>query len=193
LLVERAIEIHNSQFAVHNSQLTVADVGTGSGCIAVALAVNLPDAQILATEASEEAMKVARINVERHEVADRVRLVQSDLLRELDPEIRFHIIAANLPYVAEAELAELSRSVRDYEPVGRALAAGPDGLAAIRRLLRQAPARLRPGGVILLEIGATQGAAASELARRHFPDADIRVLQDLAGLDRVVEIQTNGA
>lgn len=191
LLVERAIAIRNTQYAMQHSQPYIADVGTGSGCIAVVLATHLPQARIYATDVSPEALEAARINVERHTVRERVHLTRSHLLDDLEPDLRFDIIVANLPYVAESEWAQLPPGVRDYEPVERALAAGPDGLNLIRRLLAQAPARLRRGGAVLLEIGAEQGAAVSALARRHFPDAEVRVRQDLAGLDRVVEILTS--
>ena len=190
LLVERAITLRNTQYAVPHSQPHILDVGTGSGCIAVVLATHLPQAEVFATDISPEALEIARINIQRHAVEDRVHVIRSDLLDDLEPDLRFDIIVANLPYVAEPELAQLPPDVRDYEPVQPALAAGPDGLNLIRRLLTQAPARLRRGGAILLEIGAEQGAAVSTLARRHFPSAEVRVLQDLAGLDRAVEILT---
>lgn len=187
LLVDRAVEI--SKFEFRNSQLTIADVGTGSGCIAVALAVRLPDARIYATEVSAAAMEVAQLNIERHGVRNRVYLVQSDLLGDLASDMRFHIIAANLPYVSEPEVPELPPAVLDYEPVEWALAAGPDGLDPIRRLLDQAPARLHRDGVVLLEIGWQHGPAAEKLARQRFPKADIRIWPDLAGRDRAIEIQ----
>ncbi|MFQ5340068.1 MAG: peptide chain release factor N(5)-glutamine methyltransferase [Anaerolineae bacterium] len=190
LLVERAMAVRNLQDPMQQSQPYIADVGAGSGCITVALATHLPQARLYATDVSPQALEVTQINIKRHGVGDRVHLTRSDLLDDLEPNLRFDIIVANLPYVAEPELAQLPPGVRDYEPVERALAAGPEGLDLIRRLLTQAPARLRRGGAILLEIGATQGAAVSALARRTFPTAEIRVLQDLAGLDRVVEILT---
>jgi release factor glutamine methyltransferase len=195
LLVEQTLRIADwklrigdCDLSMHNSQLNIVDVGAGSGCIAITLAVHLENATIYAVDASDEALAVARINMERHGVADRICLVYSDLLANLDSRIQFDVIVANLPYVSEPELAGLPASVRDYEPVAWALAAGPDGLDLMRRLLDQARARLKPGGVILLEIGAAQGTAASALTRHHFPQADVRVLQDLAGLDRVVEV-----
>ncbi len=198
-LVERTIEIANSQpctglcrrGTIENSQLTIIDVGTGSGCIAVALAVNLPWATIYATESSEKALEVAHINRERHDVSERVHLIESDLLHNVPPDIQFDIVVANLPYVAVPEVADLPRSVRDYEPVEQALEAGRDGLDIYRRLLDQVPARLRAGGAVLFEIGWTQGTSAATLARQAFPDAEIRVLPDLAGRDRVVEVRTN--
>ena len=167
--------------------LTLADIGAGSGCVAVALAVHLPQATIYALDASADALAVAAANVARHTVEGRVRLLPGDLLEPL-PE-RVDVIVANLPYVRRDELPTLQPEVRDYEPRA-ALDGGPDGLASIRRLLAQAAACLRPGGVIFLEIGAEQGQAASELARRHFPQASVDVLPDYAGHDRVLRVQT---
>jgi len=169
------------------SPLTLADVGTGSGCVAVALAVHLPQAAIYALDASADALTVAAANVARHGVAGRVRLLPGDLLQPL-PE-RVDVIAANLPYVRRDELPTLPPEVRDYEPRA-ALDGGPDGLDSIRRLLAQAPAHLRPGGAIFLEIGAAQGKAASDLAHQHLPQATVDVLSDYAGHDRVLRVQT---
>lgn len=139
---------------------------------------------------SAAALEVARENVRRHGVEGRVRLLRGDLLTPIPPEVCLDLIVANLPYVARAELEVLPPAVRDYEPLTTALNGGPDGLSLIRRLLAQAPQRLRPGGAVLLEIGAGQGHAVAELARHTFPDAEVRVLPDLAGRERIVEIRT---
>ncbi len=189
LLVERVLQLYAAS-APHSHPWTIADVGTGSGCIAIALAVHLPEALIYGLDISEDALAVAQINVERHGVGERVRLVRSDLLADLSPDLQFDIIVANLPYVATTEWAALPRTVGAYEPVATALMAGPEGLDLIARLLPQAAQRLKPGGVLLLEIGAQQGATVATLAREAFPQATIEVLPDLAGLDRVVEIHT---
>jgi release factor glutamine methyltransferase len=169
----------------------VLEVGTGSGCIAVALAVHLPQAALTATDISPEALVVARHNAQRHGVADRIQFVQSDLLGCMEfgtPDRQlFDLIVANLPYIDSSELRELP--VADFEP-RLALDGGPGGLALIARLLSQAPAALASGGRLLLEIGATQGAAALALARGAFPAASARVERDLAGLDRVLVIET---
>ena len=165
-------------------RLRIVDVGTGSGCIAVALAVHLPEAQVEAVDSSREALEVARQNVARHGVAQRVRLAEGDLL--VGVRTPADMIVSNPPYTV---LSEISEDVRRHEP-RIALDGGPDGLAAYRRLLEQAPAKLRRDGAILLEIGATQGAVVRELARTHFPHAQIAVYPDLAGLDRVVVIET---
>lgn len=188
-LVERAIALGTERLT-HQPHLTLADVGTGSGCIAVALAVHLPQADLYATDVSAAALEVARGNVRRHGVEKRVHLLRGDLLTPIPPEVHLDLIVANLPYVAKAELGTLPTSVRDYEPLTTALNGGPDGLSLIRRLLTQTVQRLRPGSVLLLEIGAAQGAAIAELAHCTFSEAEIHILPDLAGRDRVVEIRT---
>lgn len=176
LLVEQTLDWVQARW--RGNALTVADVGTGSGCVAVALAVHLPQALIYALDASAGALEVAAANVARHGVEGQVRLLLGNLLEPL-PE-RVGVIVANLPYVRSDELATLEPEVRDYEPRA-ALDGGPDGLGPMRRLLAQAPTHLRLGGAIFLEIGAGQGKAASELARRHFPQASVDVLPDYAG------------
>ncbi len=180
LLVEKAIEISQRRSVV-------ADVGTGSGAIAVSLAVHLPQALVYATDASAGALEVAARNCRRHGVEDRVHLLLGHLLEPLPEPV--DLIVANLPYVSQAEWAQLPPEISRYEP-REALDGGPDGLDHIRRLLGQAGGRLKPGGVILLEIGATQGAAVVALARRHFPAARVEVVRDYARLDRVVIVQT---
>ncbi len=163
--------------------LRIADPGTGSGVIAVTLAVHLPQAQITATDTSAAALAVARRNAARHGVAERVHFVQTDLLAGLDGP--FDLIAANLPYIASAAVDTLE--VARWEPRA-ALDGGPDGLAAIRALLAQAPPRLAPGGAVFLEIGHDQGAPAADLCRAAFPDAAVRVLRDQAGRDRIAAV-----
>lgn len=180
LLVELALAFAGQTF----ERFRIVDVGTGSGCIAVALAVHLPEARVVAVDISPAALQVARRNVERHGVAERVRLAEGDLLAPLDEPV--DLLVSNPPYTIVSEIDE---GVRRHEP-GGALDGGPDGLAVYRRLLAQAPAKLRPGGSLLLEIGATQADAVTELARQHFPKASIRLYRDLAGLDRVVTIGT---
>ena len=178
LLVEKAIQISRRQ-------PVVADVGTGSGAIAVSLAVHLSQVLVYATDASPRALEVAACNCRRHCVEDRIHLLQGHLLEPLPEPV--DLIAANLPYVSEAELAQLPPEISHHEP-REALNGGPDGLDYIRSLLAQAGGHLKPGGVILLEIGATQGKAVTALARRHFPAATVEIAKDYAGLDRVVMV-----
>jgi len=166
---------------------SVFDVCTGSGCVAVALAVHLRHALIYAGDISPAALAIARLNAERHGVAGRVHLFVGDLLTPRPPLV--DVILANPPYVAGDEWASLPISVRDYEP-RLALDGGPDGLSVIQRLLSEAAAVLRPGGSLLIEIGARQGKAAAYLARTAFPEARVRIHPDLAGHDRVLEVVT---
>jgi release factor glutamine methyltransferase len=160
----------------------VADIGTGSGAIAVAVAAHLPGALVYATDLSPEALRVAQQNVERHGLAERVVLRQGDLLEALPEPV--DLLLSNPPYTI---MSQIDENVRRHEP-HLALDGGRDGLAFYERLLADGPAKLRPGGAALLEIGATQGAAVADMARAAFPEAQIVVHQDLAGLDRVVAI-----
>jgi release factor glutamine methyltransferase len=182
LLVEKGLEIGRA--ASH--PLTIADVGTGSGAVAISLAAHLPQAIIYALDASPQALEVAALNRRRHSVERRVHLLQGDLVSPLPEPV--DLIVANLPYVSGAEWEQLPRTITAYEPRS-ALDGGPDGLDAIRRLLAQARYHLKSQAMILLEIGATQGKAVTDLARRHFPRATVEVVQDYAGLDRMVVIE----
>jgi release factor glutamine methyltransferase len=181
LLVEQALEWLGAQ----PENRTAADVGTGSGCIAVTLAKHVPDLRVLAIDLSMEALKVARGNAARHGVEEQINFRQGDLLEGLDN--RLDLICANLPYIPQPSLAGLD--VAKHEPF-LALDGGPDGLELIRRLLKNGPDRLAPGGMILLEIQYDQGDGVSMLAREVFPSAQVDVLKDLAGLDRLVRVVT---
>lgn len=184
LLVEAAL-----QLAQGRSPLSIVDVGTGSGCIAVALARHLPAARIGAVDISPRALTVARRNTQRHGVAGRVILVQADLLQPVAGP--FDLIVSNPPYVSHSELAagDMQPEVALYEP-RLALDGGKEGLAVISRLLSQATTKLKPGGWVLVEIGAAQGPAALRLAAGYFPGAIIELKQDLAGLDRLLVINS---
>ena len=171
--------------------LRVADIGTGSGAIAVTLAAHLPDAHVHAVDCSLAALDVARQNAERAGVTNRVTFHQGDLLAPLlHASLRLDLIAANLPYIPTADLAALN--VARHEPA-LALDGGPDGLDAIRRLLAQAPGALATDGLVLLEIGAGQGEAVAALALQQFRGAAIAVLRDYAGHDRIVRVERGQA
>jgi release factor glutamine methyltransferase len=177
LIVAAALEA----FPGAGRPLRFADVGTGSGCVAVALARERPWARGIATDISREALLVARRNAERHGTIGRLRWVQTSLLDAIDA--RLDLVAANPPYVPEMDRPRLQPEVRDYEP-GAALFAGPDGLAVVRRLVPEAAARLRSGGLLIFEIGAGQEEAAAELIGRT-PGLRMRDLRrDLQGLPR---------
>ena len=166
---------------------TIVDVGTGSGCIAVALAARLPEATVCAIDISPAALAVAQRNVERYGVASRVRLMVGDVLNPRPSQA--DLIVSNPPYIPTGDCASLQASVRDHEP-SLALDGGADGLSVIEPLLAQAPAVLRSGGALLIEVGFDQGKIASRLARTYFPQAKVRIHPDLAGRDRVLEVQT---
>lgn len=161
-----------------------ADVGTGSGCIAVSLAAHRPDLRVTATDISEAALQLARKNAARHGVAQQIEFVQGDLLAALDGP--FDLICANPPYIPSAELKKLA--VFGREP-GLALDGGPDGLAITRRLLAQAAHKLAPGGLLLVEIEASQGDQTLRLAGKYFPSAKAEVLADLAGRQRLLRVE----
>ncbi|MCP4536387.1 MAG: peptide chain release factor N(5)-glutamine methyltransferase [Chloroflexi bacterium] len=175
------------ELALARRPVTVVDVGTGSGCIAISLAVHLPDATIRAIDISPAALAVAQRNVEQHSVGGRVRLMVGNLLNSRPSPV--DLIVSNPPYISTGECASLPTSVRNHEP-RLALDGGPNGLDIVRQLLTQAPAVLNPGGGLLIEIGADQAEAASHLARTFFPRATVRVHPDLAGRDRVLEVLT---
>lgn len=181
----KAIEKHaDSSFGV--LPLRVLDVGTGSGCIAIALAVNVPQIAVVATDISAPALEVARRNAERFKVADRITFMEADLAPQTLEASPFHLIVANLPYIPTETLHKLP--IYGREPTV-ALDGGADGLAVIRRLLQRAPRLLLPGGRMILEIEASEGLAALSLAYDVFEQAEIHLYQDLAGRDRLLEVQ----
>jgi release factor glutamine methyltransferase len=184
LLVEKAIELANAAFP---RSCLIADIGTGCGAIAIALALHLPQARIYATDVSASALEIAKGNCLRHSVSDRVTLLHGNLLEPL-PE-PMHIIIANLPYISDPELTVLPTEIAMFEPQV-ALAGGKDGLRQIEKLLSQASSKLSSEGAVLLEIGYDQGLAVSLLAKKYIPGATVNVLTDLAGLDRVVTLLT---
>jgi release factor glutamine methyltransferase len=152
LIVETALAL----LADERAPFAIADVGTGSGCLAVTLAAERPNARVVATDLSEEALAVARRNAAKHAVAGRVEFIGTDLLSSVDP--LFDLIVANPPYVPERDREMLQPEVRDYEPPA-ALFAPAAGLGVIARLLAQAPARLKPGGRLIFEFGYGQADA----------------------------------
>jgi release factor glutamine methyltransferase len=171
LLVETVLAI-----ARKHPLSVIADIGTGSGAVAISLAVNLPQAKIYATDISAAALEVALANCRKHGVSGRVHLLEGNLLEPL-PEAA-DIIVANLPYVSQSELAPR------FEPP-LALDGGADGTKIIKQLCQQAGGRLKSGGWLLLEIGQGQIAAIAAILHNTFPEGEIEVIPDLAGIERV--------
>lgn len=161
----------------------ILDVGTGSGCIALALAAEHPTPSITAVDLSEDALAIARHNAEKTGLAGRVIWQRSDLLAGLEPGTRWEVLVSNPPYVAPAEAASLAPEVRDYEP-HLALFASGDGLDLIRQLVTQATQALAGGGLLAVEIGANQGAACLALVADRELWSEAAILPDLTGRDR---------
>ena len=174
-------------------RLRIADVGTGSGCLAVALAHELPHADVFATDISASAIEVARRNASRHGVADRIHLLQTNLLEAVlhqslltnHQSQSFDLIVSNPPYVARSEAATLPREVRDHEP-HEALFGGPTGVEIYSRLIEQSGSLLREGGILVLELGYN---AADEVRRMFHVQpgwVNVSITNDLAGIPRVL-------
>jgi len=178
LIVEAVLDL----FPARATSLAVADVCTGSGCLAVALAHERTGARVVATDVSAAALDVARRNATRHRVVERVRFVQTDLLAAVAGT--FDVIVSNPPYVREADRETLEPEVREFEPPV-ALFAGADGLSAIRRLIEESAARLTHHGVLALEFGAGQAESVGELISVS-PQLRMReVRRDLQGIPRM--------
>jgi release factor glutamine methyltransferase len=164
--------------------LQIADIGTGSGCIAVALAKELPAANFYATDISPAALAVAQRNAERHAVGDRIRFLESNLLDVFKSPASFDLIASNPPYIGRGEAAALPREVRDHEPAS-ALYGGEEGYELYAGLIDQAAGHLTPGGILVLELGHDSLPAVRPLLEA--PQwSNVGVNNDLAGIPRVV-------
>lgn len=163
----------------------VADVGTGSGAIAVSVAKHAPMSRVTAVDISDAALKVARQNAEAQGVVDRIDFVKSDVFAELSAEKKFDVIASNPPYVAETEIELLSKETREHEP-RLALIAGPTGLEVIERLIDQSVSRLHSNGLLVFEISPMIEAKARSLLEQNANFGDVQTTKDLAGLARVL-------
>lgn len=185
-IVEHALQHLRRAERAHEA-IRIADVCTGSGCVAVALAKHLPKGEVVATDVSEGALEVARLNAERHGVADRIDFRAGHLLEPLRGE-RFGLLVANPPYIPDAEWEAVAPNVRDHEPT-LALRGGADGLDLVRPLLAGAPAHAEAGAWVLVEAADSNALAALELVRTTDAYASAEVLDDFEGLPRVVAAQ----
>lgn len=178
-LVETALE----WLRTRRERSLVVDIGTGSGCIAASLALHHPHTRVIASDVSRAALAVAQRNLERHHLAGRVSLVCANLLPPLN--VPLELICANLPYIPSAKLEGLVVARREPR---LALDGGVDGLRLIERVLNQAARRMRQPGLLLFELEANQGVGALALAKRCFPQADVTLLRDYAGYERLLRI-----
>ena len=160
--------------------MRIVDVGTGSGCIALALAKELPEAEVHATDISPAALEVARANAARHQLENRIQFHETDLLQCLE-RARLDFVVSNPPYVGESEQDQVQLGVRKFEP-RKAVFAGPTGLEVIERLIPQAQAELKPGGWLVMEIS---GTIAEDVKRLLAQWIDVGVTNDLQGIPRV--------
>ncbi len=187
ILVETVLEnAHDKQYA--NRKITIMDIGTGSGNIAVSLAKNLSNVEIYASDISQEALEVAKENVQKHQVVDKVHLLHGDLSGAFISHIdqgSVDFIVSNPPYVSESEWENLEPELKDHEPL-EALVAGKDGLCFYRRIIRDASDWLMPDGYLVIEIGETQTDAIIMLmeSERHY--GDIEITKDLQGKERII-------
>ncbi len=180
LLVEQALEWLKG----FEGQAQAADMGTGSGCIAIAIASNASNVHFEAGDISDEALVVAAENVRRHSLGGRVRLLQSDVMAEMTGP--YDLICANLPYIPSEHLADLA--VVKSEPI-LALDGGPHGMALLKRLLNQAAERIATPGLILAEIDLRHAREVENLAQASFSQGNIAILKDLAGKERLLTIR----
>jgi len=184
LLVQRAIEFLRTRSGIQY----ICDLCTGSGCIAVAIAKNVPYARVTATDISDAALEIAARNVEKHQLKKQIRLLCGDLFEPIIQQLdvsQFDLIVCNPPYVSTAEYEKLDKNVKDYEPEF-ALLAGEDGLDVYRRIIEKVDEFLKPGAALMLEIGYAQGPAFRELLEQTGAFEKIVIEKDLHNNDRVV-------
>ncbi len=180
LLVEQALK----WLSAHPNKRKALDVGTGSGCIAIALAHTIEDVSVTASDISVGVLKIAQRNAELHQVDYKIQFFHSDLLSEIQG--KYDLICANLPYIPTAKLIEVNSL--PYEPID-ALDGGEDGLFYISKLIAQSILYLKIPGLMLIEIEETTSTAVLDLAHSFFPTALINLHQDLAGKDRLISIE----
>jgi len=171
-----------AQLAIDLKPKTVADIGTGSGAIAVSIAKNLPETKVIGIDSSPAALKIASKNAEYHQVADHCHFIKGHLLDPI-PE-KLDLIVSNPPYIPTREIENLEPQIRNFEP-RPALDGGEDGLHYIRQLIEKSPGHLNPNGLLLMEIGSGQSEKVAGLARQHF--MQVEMLKDLAGIDRILK------
>jgi release factor glutamine methyltransferase len=184
LLVERAVEFLRTR----KTKQFVCDLCTGCGCIAVAIAQNYPDAQIIATDICDAALKTAAKNVEKYQLQERIKLLCGDLFDPVVPQLdtgKFDLIVCNPPYVSAAEFETLDKTIKDHEPK-LAFFAGADGLDVYRRIAEQADDFLKPNAALMLEIGYSQGTAVRELLEQTECFTEIKIEKDFHNNDRIV-------
>ncbi|HLA51183.1 MAG TPA: peptide chain release factor N(5)-glutamine methyltransferase [Thermodesulfobacteriota bacterium] len=181
----------NSSLTTHHLPL-ILDLCTGSGCIGISIAKEIPACHIYAVDVSEKAMDVVMENAERHDVAGRITFLQGNMFEPLNGlNIKADIIVSNPPYISKKMMVGLEPEVKDYEPVA-ALYGGDDGLDFYRRIISESPAYLTQGGHLILEMGYGQAEEIKKLIKQNNVFEQIDIKKDLAGIDRVIKAQRKG-
>jgi release factor glutamine methyltransferase len=182
-LVVRALDLAKT---LARDTLKIADVGTGSGIIAVTMAKRVKNCRVTAIDIRRAALEVARRNAEKHGVAERIEFIESDLFATVSAEAKWDLVLSNPPYVATSEMAALPADVRDFEP-HQALDGGVNGTEVIERLVPQTAERLEPGGWLLMEVGAANAKVVENIVKANTAFELGETLKDTAGLPRVVQ------
>jgi release factor glutamine methyltransferase len=186
ILLEEAIKFGRVWIERNGKAPLIADIGTGSGAIAICLALNLPGSRVYAVDIFEKALEVAAINVERYRLKDSITLIHANLLEQISEKIA--LIVANLPYIAGSDVRDLPNEVAKYEPQV-ALDGGLTGSELIKRLIVQSVDKTAPGGALFLEIGLGQADGIVKLIKSAWSGAGVSVTADLAGIDRVIKVE----
>jgi len=166
----------------------IVDLCTGSGCISISLAKELPKARVFAMDRSDRALHIAQENARQIGVADRIRFLEGDLfemLEEMDLRGRIDCVVTNPPYVRSGDLSTLQPEVRDFEPA-MALVAGPEGTEIAERIIHQAPEYLKSGGSLIMEMGIGQAAVLRKIVEDTHKFGSVDIVKDLAGIERVI-------
>jgi release factor glutamine methyltransferase len=185
VLVEEAIKFGQEWRKKNQGVMNIADVGTGSGAIAVALASNIPGSTVYATDISEDALSVAAINIQKHGLEGRIKLSKGYLLQQIIEKL--HMVVANLPYIKESDLALLPPEISKHEPRA-ALDGGKYGTEMIQELIRQSAGKIAAGGAVLLEIGIGQEEGIIRTVEANLPGAKVELTKDLSDINRVLKI-----
>lgn len=194
-LVQYLIDYVNDDCIKHDKQPAVLEIGTGSGCIAVSIAYYLKKVKVYASDISGEAIKIARINAERHGVPDRITFIKSDVMEGItqyfgNKAALIDIIVSNPPYIASEEVENLPACVRDYEPHS-ALSGGRDGLCFYKKIIEEAPLVLNNGGLVAVEVGKGQSQDVAQIMKESGNYRNIIFKKDLSGIERVVAARIN--